>query len=116
MDAAAEREQVETIEEVNADLTDEPSEGVRSNALDKAEFGQEKWVLQYRERIRGRIAQMMLALLAAIVLVTLVQFGFGLITVDAAKDLVALFFTPLLGVFGAVTGFYYSASDGRGRS
>jgi len=55
-------------------------------------------------------------LLAVIVLLTLGLSAVliaGLINDNTFKDLVATLFTPILGVFGTVTGFYYGthASD-----
>jgi Mn2+/Fe2+ NRAMP family transporter len=63
-----------------------------------------------RERIRGIIALILvLALLVNYVLLWVALFGnhLGTIDTESVKDALALTFSPLVGLVGAATGFYF---------
>jgi len=60
-----------------------------------------------RERVRGTLAYMLLCLLAFVTVACISALIFDRITASELKDLATTFFTPLLGVFGTITGFYY---------
>ena len=60
-----------------------------------------------REKVRGRIALLLLALLAGTILLTFATLWFGIFDASAAKELLAVLLAPLVGLVGAATGFYY---------
>ena len=70
-----------------------------------------------RERMRGNVAQWILMTLGAVVIGAFVTLWLKIGTIDEVSRLVELIFTPIIGIVGAVTGFYYgaatSSSDGR---
>jgi hypothetical protein len=60
-----------------------------------------------RERLRGTLAKLLLALLAVVAIGPVAALIFSQIDGAALKDILAGVFTPLLGVFGTITGFYF---------
>ncbi len=60
-----------------------------------------------REKVRGRIAVLLLALLAGTILGIFLLLWLGTIDVPGAKELLAVLVSPLVGLVGAATGFYY---------
>jgi hypothetical protein len=62
---------------------------------------------QDRERLRGKLAGWLLALLAVIAVGSVAALIFGEIDSPKLKDILTGVFTPLLGVFGTITGFYF---------
>jgi hypothetical protein len=67
-----------------------------------------------REKIRGRIAQGLLFTLVGIVAGIFLTVWLKLASLDDVLKLVAAVLTPVIGVFGAVTGFYFGSSRRRG--
>ena len=67
-----------------------------------------------REGIRGRLAMGLLLLLAGTILFGFATVGFDWATPDETKDLVALLITPLVGLVGAATGFYFGGANDSG--
>ncbi len=63
-----------------------------------------------RERLRGKLAGWLLALLAAVAIGPVVALVFDQINSSTLKDILGGVFTPLLGVFGTVTGFYFGST------
>lgn len=85
------------------DLTAEPEADVppatpRSVPVE-VQIAQEGW--------RGRLAVGLLLLIALIVVAAFASVALGWARGSALKDLLALVFTPLVGLFGAVIGFYF---------
>lgn len=70
-----------------------------------------------RERVRGRIAQILVWLLVGIVVVSLgAGVWLGLRTeegIDSLKLVLELVLTPIIGLVGAVTGFYFGEKSTR---
>ena len=64
-------------------------------------------IARQREAVRGRIAVGLLLLIAFLVVASFVAVVVRAITVEEAKDLLAGTLVPLIGVFGAITGFYF---------
>jgi hypothetical protein len=66
-----------------------------------------------RERKRGQIALGLIGLLAGIAAVSLlfVMFAATAERADAVKGVVELLFGPIVGLVGAVTGFYFGAKS-----
>ncbi len=67
-------------------------------------------VQQSRERIRGTLALVLVGLLSALVLLVLGSVVFGTHTadsVDTIKEVLAIILGPVVGLVGAVTGFYF---------
>jgi hypothetical protein len=62
---------------------------------------------QDRERLRGKLAGWLLALLAVIAIGAVAALIFSQIDSVKLKDILTGVFTPLLGVFGTITGFYF---------
>ena len=60
-----------------------------------------------RERVRTRIALWLLGTLVVLTFAIFSVYAAGVISESAFKSLVVSLFTPILGVFGTVTGFYY---------
>lgn len=80
------------------DLTEEeqptaafPSEGIR----------------QKRESYRGRIAMSLLAILALVIVATFLLVAIERVEVSEIETLTSLMLTPIVGLVGAATGFYY---------
>jgi hypothetical protein len=73
-------------------------------------------VAQRRERARGSIAMLLLVFLGATMLIpwllvlTVVRPGPGAAEI---RDLMSLTLTPIVGLVGTVTGFYYGDKSGR---
>jgi hypothetical protein len=72
---------------------------------------------QDRERVRGRIAQILVWLLVGIVVVSLgAGVWLGLKTeegIESLKLVLELVLTPIIGLVGAVTGFYFGEKSAR---
>lgn len=70
-----------------------------------------------RERVRGRIAQILVWLLVGIVVVSLgAGIGLGLRVeegIESLKLVLELVLTPIIGLVGAVTGFYFGERSTR---
>jgi hypothetical protein len=62
---------------------------------------------QQRETLRGRIAAALLGILAFIVVAAFLTIWFDWADDGELTDLLTLIFAPVLGLVGAVTGFYY---------
>lgn len=60
-----------------------------------------------RERLRGRLAVLLLVLLALIAAGSVAAIIAGQIDSAKLKDILGGVFTPLLAVFGTITGFYF---------
>lgn len=63
-----------------------------------------------REGWRGRLAMGLLVVLALTVAAAFAATAFDWTTSASLKDLLALVFSPLVGLFGAVIGFYFGTS------
>jgi hypothetical protein len=67
-----------------------------------------------RERLRGRIALLLIALLIAMVLISFVMLWFlPTSRFDSLMRLLQIIFAPIIGLVGAVTGFYYGGGGSR---
>jgi len=62
---------------------------------------------QDREHLRGTLAKLLLALLTVVAIGPVVALIFDKIDAATLKDILAGVFTPLLAVFGTITGFYF---------
>ncbi len=62
---------------------------------------------QDREHLRGTLAKLLLALLTVVAIGPVVALIFDEIDAATFKDILAGVFTPLLAVFGTITGFYF---------
>ncbi len=60
-----------------------------------------------REKKRGQIALILILLLVGIVFGSFVTLSFGWVKPDALEKLLTVVFAPIVGLVGAVTGFYY---------
>ena len=65
-----------------------------------------------RERMRGRIAVGILGLYAVVLLILLGALLGGNLTLDELQEAAAALLGPLVGVVGAVMGFYYGGGRG----
>ncbi len=66
-----------------------------------------------RERVRGRLAQWLLLLLAAVIAVVLGGLLAGRFSIEDVVKLAAVVLSPLVGLLGAVVGFYYGEQSRR---
>ncbi len=64
-----------------------------------------------REKVRGRIAVGLTALFGILVLVLLGATIGGSLTLDDLAKLAGVLLSPVSGLLGAVTGFYYGAQS-----
>jgi len=70
-----------------------------------------------RESIRGKLASWLVGLLAILVIASVIPIVMPFIDIDFTKfkDMLSITLTPVIGLVGAVTGFYFgeksSASD-----
>lgn len=62
---------------------------------------------QDREKVRGRIALILVFLLLGIVAVSFVAIWFKMAPLTDVKGILELVLAPVVGLVGAVTGFYY---------
>lgn len=62
-----------------------------------------------RERMRGWIAVALLAILAVIVLISLLTVAFHWAPTDDLVRVLGLLFAPIVGLVGAATGFYFGS-------
>lgn len=60
-----------------------------------------------RERVRGTIAKWLILLLVAIIAALLGGVFAGRLTVDELERVAAVIISPVVGLLGAVLGFYY---------
>ncbi len=60
-----------------------------------------------RERVRGHLAKLLLLLLSVLAIGTVAALGAGAIDAAEMKDVLTGVFSPLLAVFGTITGFYF---------
>jgi hypothetical protein len=60
-----------------------------------------------REKVRGRMAQWVLLLLVAVVLLSFISIVCNWTTFDNLKKLLDIFLTPLVGLVSSIIGFYY---------
>ncbi len=65
-----------------------------------------------RESLRGTIAYALLGILAFVVVGSFVTLWFNWGTGEELDTLLTLLFAPLIGLVGAVTGFYYGERSG----
>lgn len=61
-----------------------------------------------RERIRGRIALTLLAMLAGVLLLTFISMWFGM-NAEVLRTVLTIVFGPLVTLVSAATGFYYGS-------
>jgi hypothetical protein len=64
-----------------------------------------------RERARAWIAKSLCYLLAATLLIIVIRSCWLLKTIKDATDLLGVILSPLIGLVGAATGFYYGGKD-----
>ena len=64
-----------------------------------------------REKIRGKIAISLLALIAAQLVIVFAFVGGGWIDIAESKELLSMTLPATTGLFGAVTGFYFGAAS-----
>ena len=62
---------------------------------------------QDREHLRGTLAKLLLAVLTVVAIGPVAALIFDKIDAATFKDILAGVFTPLLAVFGTITGFYF---------
>lgn len=62
-----------------------------------------------RETVRGRIAIALLTMLGFLLLAAFFSVWFGWATTADTETLLTILFTPVIGLVGAVTGFYYGS-------
>jgi hypothetical protein len=60
-----------------------------------------------RERMRGYIAMSLLALLIGVIVAMLLGLATGRLAIEALEKVAAVILSPVIGLFGAVIGFYY---------
>jgi hypothetical protein len=65
-----------------------------------------------RERMRGAIVIFLLAILGGTVAASFVALWVDAITAEDLRTLLTLIFTPIIGLVGAATGFYYGGRTG----
>lgn len=65
------------------------------------------------EKMRGAIAIVLLSILAAVILFAFIGLWTMRITIDDTRVILELLFAPLVGLVGAVTGFYYGSRAGK---
>jgi hypothetical protein len=68
-----------------------------------------------RERMRGAIAIVLLSILGAVVLFAFAALWSARVTIDDLRTLLEILFAPLVGLVGAVTGFYYGSRAREGQ-
>jgi hypothetical protein len=66
-----------------------------------------------REKKRGHIAMTLVCLLFAIVAASFVYILFRLCDIETLKSLLEIVFAPIVGLVGAVTGFYFGEKSGK---
>jgi hypothetical protein len=67
-----------------------------------------------REQLRGRIALLLIALLIAVIFISFIMLWFlPANRFDSLIELLQIIFAPIIGLVGAVTGFYYGGGGGR---
>lgn len=90
------------------DLTTRDSSEVKSTVIEKSPFDPK----EAREKVRSQIAILLIVLLFLTVF-----FSFCIFVYDAdraeVKDLLALIFTPLVGIVGTVLGFYFGSETAK---
>jgi hypothetical protein len=70
-----------------------------------------------RERRRGQIALLLVALLVAVVVLSFAALWFlPTNRFDSLMKLLQILFAPIIGLVGAVTGFYYGGGESRSGS
>lgn len=67
----------------------------------------DRHLLKKREALRGVIAIILLSLLCGVVVLTYIGFFFTNRAVDDISRILELLMAPLVGLVGAVTGFYF---------
>lgn len=87
------------------DLTNEPvpTEGVQSPREVPVQ------IQRIREGNRGRIAMGLLYLISGVVLATFATIAWDWTSQQLLKDLLTAILNPLVGLFGAVIGFYFGS-------
>jgi hypothetical protein len=68
-----------------------------------------------RERMRDRIAGWLLGLLIGVIAAMLAGLATGRLPIDALEKIAAVILSPVIGLFGAVVGFYYGEQSRRHR-
>jgi uncharacterized membrane protein YeaQ/YmgE (transglycosylase-associated protein family) len=63
------------------------------------------------ERTRALLAYLLFGLLAGIVAVSLSFLGAGLVTVEEFTKVMGILLSPVVGLLGAATGYYYGRGD-----
>jgi hypothetical protein len=67
-----------------------------------------------REQLRGRIALLLIALLIAMIIISFIMLWIlPADRFDSLTKLLQIIFAPIIGLVGAVTGFYYGGGGGR---
>lgn len=64
-----------------------------------------------RERLRGTIALILLVILGLVLIATYAGVLSSAISVEQARELLALTLSPIVGLVGAATGFYYGGGS-----
>lgn len=64
-----------------------------------------------REKIRGRIAIALISLLIGLISLLFVAILVGVVQIDDLDKIVATVLTPILGIVGAVIGFYFGGKS-----
>ncbi len=66
-----------------------------------------------RERVRGVVALLMIGLLIGIVIAMIGGLITGYLSADATEKVAAVILSPVVGLLGAVLGFYYGEQSRR---
>jgi hypothetical protein len=87
----------------NLDLTHDPPPVASLPEPSEKPWNQD----EEQERVRGKIALYLLALLAGVVVASFVFMWVNPDRIDAMKTLLEIVFSPLIALVGAATGFYF---------
>jgi hypothetical protein len=68
-------------------------------------------VAERREGMRGILAGALVAILAATTLLGFASVGFDWASPEEARELLAVLLTPIVGLVGAATGFYFGGNS-----
>jgi hypothetical protein len=63
------------------------------------------------EKTRALLAYLLFGLLAAIIAVLLSFLGAGLVSVEGFTNVMGILLSPVVGLLGAATGYYYGRGD-----
>ena len=68
--------------------------------------------LKARDSARAKIAYFLLTIATLLIIMAFAAYGLGH-PINEVKDLFGLFFTPVIGLLGAVIGFYFGLEKGK---